>query len=177
MVDVPITTCTAQLQARSALRFISLIKSLNLAGFHEYFATHHQHTNLKPKSFTRLFTARTASRAGAGPAGEQAADHDDGESGEADPQKLNPPASRPHPRQGVKARLLQSSSEYTCQWFSVIWFNAWAAAWIAGKQTGWAGQAHNKIRHSKYVLRQSKYVHGCNIKKGEKSCTRLRKKF
>ncbi len=30
MVNVPITICTAQLQARSALCFISLIKSLNL---------------------------------------------------------------------------------------------------------------------------------------------------
>jgi hypothetical protein len=38
MVDIPITICTAQPQPRSALCFISLIKSLNLAGLLEYFA-------------------------------------------------------------------------------------------------------------------------------------------
>ncbi len=36
MVNVPISICTAQLQARSALCFISLIKSLNFAGLLEY---------------------------------------------------------------------------------------------------------------------------------------------
>jgi hypothetical protein len=45
MVNVPITICTAQLQARSALCSVSLIKSLNLnmnfAGLLEYFAAHH----------------------------------------------------------------------------------------------------------------------------------------
>ncbi len=38
MVNVPITICTAQLQGRSALCFISLIKSLNFAGLLEYIA-------------------------------------------------------------------------------------------------------------------------------------------
>jgi hypothetical protein len=37
MVNVPISICTAQLQERSALCFISLIKSLNFAGLLEYF--------------------------------------------------------------------------------------------------------------------------------------------
>jgi hypothetical protein len=37
MVNVPIFICTAQIQARSALCFISLIKSLNFAGLLEYF--------------------------------------------------------------------------------------------------------------------------------------------
>ncbi len=56
-----------QLQARLALCFISLIKSLNLnfAGLLKYFAAHHGHPNLKPKSFTRPFTARSALLAGA----------------------------------------------------------------------------------------------------------------
>jgi hypothetical protein len=36
MVNVPISICTAQLQARSDLCFISLIKSLNFAGLLEY---------------------------------------------------------------------------------------------------------------------------------------------
>ncbi len=38
MVNLPITICTAQLQARSALCFVSLIKSLNFAELLEYFA-------------------------------------------------------------------------------------------------------------------------------------------
>ena len=38
LLEVPITICTAQLQPRSALYFISLIKFLNLAGLFEYFA-------------------------------------------------------------------------------------------------------------------------------------------
>ncbi len=38
LLDVPITICIAQLQPRSALCFISLIKFLNLAGLFEYFA-------------------------------------------------------------------------------------------------------------------------------------------
>ena len=40
MINVPIPICTAQLQARSDLCFISLIKSLNLnfAGLLEYYA-------------------------------------------------------------------------------------------------------------------------------------------
>jgi hypothetical protein len=61
-VDVLATICTAQLQARSALCFISLIKSLNLnfAGLLKYFAAHHGRPNLKAKSFTRPFAARTA---------------------------------------------------------------------------------------------------------------------
>jgi hypothetical protein len=80
MVNVPITVCAAQLQARSFLCFISLIKSLNLAGLLEFFAAHHRRPNLKAKSFTRPFAARTASLAGAGAAGEQAADHDGGRS-------------------------------------------------------------------------------------------------
>jgi hypothetical protein len=37
MVNVPISICTAQLQERSALCFISLIKYLNFAGLLEYF--------------------------------------------------------------------------------------------------------------------------------------------
>ena len=37
MDNVPISICTAQLQERSALCFISLIKSLNFAGLLEYF--------------------------------------------------------------------------------------------------------------------------------------------
>jgi hypothetical protein len=53
--------------------FVSLIKSLimNFAGLLKYFAAHHGRPNLKPKSFTRQFAARTALRAGAGAAGEQ----------------------------------------------------------------------------------------------------------
>ena len=83
---------TAQLQARSALCFISLIKSLNLnlAGLLIHFAAHHGRPNLKPKSFTRPFAARTAVLAGAGAASEQTADHGGGESGEADPQQRIP---------------------------------------------------------------------------------------
>ncbi len=38
------------------------------------------------------FAARAALRAGAGAAGEQTADHGGGESGEANPPQLNPPA-------------------------------------------------------------------------------------
>ena len=115
MVNLPITICTAQLQARSALCFISLIKSLNLnlAGLLIHFAAHHGRPNLKPKSFTRPFAARTAVLAGAGAASEQTADHGGGESGEADPPQLNLPASRQRPRPGAQAltRVLPSSSE------------------------------------------------------------------
>jgi hypothetical protein len=85
-----------------------------LAGLLEYFSTHHRRPNLKLKSFTRAHLQRTLHRGlglGLQPAGEQAADPDGGESGEAEQQKLTPPASRPHQRPGVQARLLQSSSE------------------------------------------------------------------
>jgi hypothetical protein len=81
-VDVPVTICTAQPQARSALCYISLIKSLNL-NFADRLNIL-QLPNLKPKSFTRPFAARTTLLAGAGAAGEQTADHGGGESGEAD---------------------------------------------------------------------------------------------
>ena len=49
----------------------------------------------------------------AGAAGEQTADHGCGESGEADQQQLNPPASRQRQRPGAQAltRVLPSSSE------------------------------------------------------------------
>ncbi len=64
---------------------------------------------------TRPFAARTAVLAGAGAASEQTADHDGGESGEADPPQLNLPASRQRPRPGAQAltRVLPgpSSSE------------------------------------------------------------------
>ncbi len=58
---------------------MSLIKSWNLAGLpSSKFKTRCRRPNLKPKSFTRpfKFAKRTASRAGTGAAGEQAADHD-----------------------------------------------------------------------------------------------------
>ncbi len=61
--------------------------------------------------FPRPFATRTASRAGAGAAGEQAADHGGGELGEADTHQLNPSASRPLQHPGVQARVLPSSSE------------------------------------------------------------------
>ena len=68
---------------------------------------------MKPESFTRQFAVRTALLAGAGAAGEQTADHGSGESGEADPPQLNPPASRQRQRPGAQAltRVLPSSSE------------------------------------------------------------------
>ncbi len=64
-------------------------------------------------TFQSQFAARTALQAGAGAAGEQTADHGGGKSGEADPQQLNPPASRQRLRQGAQAltRVLPSSSE------------------------------------------------------------------
>ena len=86
------------------------MKSLNLAGLLEYFAAHHQRPVLNPKSFPRHFATCTVLRAGAGAAGEQAADHSGGELGEADTHQLNPPASRPRPRPGVQARVLPSST-------------------------------------------------------------------
>jgi hypothetical protein len=115
MVNVPISICTAQLQARSALCFISLIKSLNsnFAGLLKYFAAHHARPNLKPKSFTRPFAVRTVLLAGAGAAGEQTADHGCSESGEADQPQLNLPASRQRQRPVAQAltSVLSSSSE------------------------------------------------------------------
>ncbi len=50
---------------------------------------------MKPKSFTRPLTARTALLAGAGAADEQTADHCGGKSDEADLQQLNPPEPAP----------------------------------------------------------------------------------
>jgi hypothetical protein len=97
---------------QSSSLFISLIKSLNLnfAGLLKYFAAHHGRPNLNPKSFTCPFAARTVllAASGAGAAGEQTADHGGGESGEADPQQLNPPAShqRQHPGTQTLTRVL-----------------------------------------------------------------------
>jgi hypothetical protein len=51
-----------------------------------------------------------------------------------------------------------------------------ATLWIAGKQTSWARQARNKIRNSKYVLRQRQYVHSWTLKKPEKCSRRLSQK-
>ncbi len=93
MINVPIPICTALLQARLDLCFISLIKSLNLnfAGLLTYFAAHHGRPNLKPESFTRPFAVRTALLAWAGAAaGEQTADHGGGELGDANQPQLNP---------------------------------------------------------------------------------------
>ncbi len=86
---------------------------MNVAGLLKYFAAHHGRPNLKPKSFTRPFTARTALLAAAGAAGEQTRDHGGGKSGEADPPQLNPPASHQCQRPGAQAltRVLPSSSE------------------------------------------------------------------
>jgi hypothetical protein len=75
--------------------------NLNFAGLLKYVAAHHVRPNLKLKSFTRPFTARTALLAGAGAAGEQTADHGCSESGEADLPQLNLPAS--HQRQCLGA--------------------------------------------------------------------------
>jgi hypothetical protein len=123
MINFPVTICTAQLQVRSLFSFISLIKfpNLNLAGLPEYFTTHHcsPNLNLKPKSFTRQFTAHTVLLALAGAAGEQTDDHGGCKSGEADHHQVtqNPPASSQQQHPGVQAltslRVLRltSSSE------------------------------------------------------------------
>ncbi len=76
---------------------------------------------MKPKSFTRQFTVRTALLAGAVAAGEQTADHGGGESGEADlPVPQARPAAEspskqpvPAPRSSLQAltRVLPSSSK------------------------------------------------------------------
>ena len=68
---------------------------MNFAGLLKNVAAHHCCPNLKPKSFTRWLAARTALQAGAGGAVEQTADHGGGDSGEAGPQQLNPPAPAP----------------------------------------------------------------------------------
>jgi hypothetical protein len=86
---------------------------LELCRIAEIFCSSSLKQNLKPKSFTRQLAACTALLAGAVAAGEQTADHGGSESGEADQQQLNPPASRQRQRPGAQAltRVLPSSSE------------------------------------------------------------------
>ncbi len=118
IANVPDLNCSTSGQNSSLLKSLNLklqIKSLNLnfAGLLKYFAAHHGRPNLKAKSFTIPFAARTVLWAGAGAAGEQTADHGCGETGEADQPQLNPLASRQRPRPGAQAltRVLPSSSE------------------------------------------------------------------
>ncbi len=139
--------CSTSVQI-SAL-FISLIKSLNLnlAGLIEYFASaaHHWLPNLKPKSFTCLFAASNALLAGAGAAGEQTADHGGGESGEADPQQLNTPASSQRQRPGraprhsgwlgcCQAAVNKPASALVPEWFGSM--HGQVPELLASKQAG-----------------------------------------